>query len=248
MKRLACVVSYDGTNFSGYQVQPNKRTVQLELEKALKKVHKGQKTHVVASGRTDAGVHARGQVIHFDSPYHIPEAQWPKALNACLPDDIRITRAKYVSTDFHARYHTSGKEYRYRVLKSEQVDVFRRNLVTHIPYSLDVEEMRVAAQLIVGTHDFSAFCAANTNVVDKVRTLYAIEIEEYGDELHFILRGNGFLYNMVRIIVGTLLEVGNKKRSVNSVRMALEKCEREYAGKTAPGHGLYLWAVQYDEQ
>ncbi|WP_100374473.1 tRNA pseudouridine(38-40) synthase TruA [Bacillus sp. FJAT-45037] len=247
MKRIACEVSYDGTYFSGYQVQPNQRTVQSELEAALKRVHKGQATPVTGSGRTDAKVHARGQVIHFDSPFDIPEKQWPKALNACLPDDIRIISARSVAPDFHARYHAVGKEYHYRVLRAEAVDVFRRNLVAHVPYSLDVNEMKKAAAHLLGTHDFSAFCAANTNVVDKVRTLYTIEIIEDGDELHFILHGNGFLYNMVRIIVGTLLEVGNQKRAASQVREVLRSKQRELAGKTAPGHGLYLWSVQYEK-
>ncbi|MDV2887213.1 tRNA pseudouridine(38-40) synthase TruA [Alkalihalophilus pseudofirmus] len=247
MNRIACIISYDGTNFSGYQVQPNKRTVQLEIEQALKRVHKGQETSVTASGRTDAGVHAKGQVIHFDSPFRIPEAQWPKALNACLPDDIRVLSARYVQEEFHARYHTTGKEYRYRVLNAQDPDVFRRHHTAHVSYPLDIDKMRQAAGYLVGTYDFSAFCAANTSVIDKVRTLYAVDIKEHEDELHFILRGNGFLYNMVRIIVGTLLEVGYGKRTAESVETALRTCKRNDAGKTAPPEGLYLWSVQYND-
>ncbi|WP_100406023.1 tRNA pseudouridine(38-40) synthase TruA [Bacillus solitudinis] len=245
MKRIACKVSYDGTNYSGYQVQPEKRTVQYELEKALHVLHKGAQIKVVASGRTDATVHARGQVIHFDSPLNIGEHQWPKALNACLPNDIRILEAAIVENEFHARYSVREKEYRYKV-QYKETNVFTRNFQYFVPYFLDISAMREAASYLVGTFDFSSFCAANTDVKDKIRTVKKIDVMHDGNELTFVLVGNGFLYNMVRIIVGTLLEIGAGKRPPSEMKKIRNGMKRELAGKTAPGHGLYLWDVTYD--
>ncbi|MDQ0209299.1 tRNA pseudouridine(38-40) synthase TruA [Alkalicoccobacillus murimartini] len=243
MQRIACLIEYIGTNFAGYQVQPNGRTVQQEIETSLMKLHKGQDIKVSASGRTDAGVHAKGQVIHFDSPLSIPADRWAKALNTLLPRDIRIIASQYVDTDFHARYTTTGKQYRYKVIRRD--DIFMRNRAYYVPHSLDIEAMREACGYMLGTHDFSSFCAANTSVEDKVRTITQCEIAEHDDELNFILAGNGFLYNMVRIAVGTLLEVGSGKRSPSEVAQIISSENRKAAGKTAPAHGLYLWSVTY---
>lgn len=245
MQRIACKVEYIGTSFAGYQVQPNGRTVQEELERALTKLHRGTPVKVVASGRTDAGVHAVGQVIHFDSPMNIPEDRWPKALNPLLPADIRLAASQHVPETFHARFTTTGKQYRYKVVTQE--NVFMRNRATYVPVSLNLEAMREAAQLIIGTYDFSSFCAANTSVRDKVRTVTRCEIIQDGCELEFILEGNGFLYNMVRIAVGTLLEVGTGKRSPADMEGIIAAEDRSAAGKTAPADGLYLWSVMYAE-
>jgi tRNA pseudouridine38-40 synthase len=247
VKRVALWVTYEGTSFSGYQVQPNSRTVQEEIERAVSRIHKGEQIRIHSSGRTDTGVHARGQVVHFDSTLAIPADRWPKALNACLPDDIRVIEASYVASDFHSRYHAVKKEYRYRVLLGQEGDVFRRNVTYHVPYKVSISQMQKAAQTLIGTHDFSSFCAANTSVVDKVRTLFAISIEQEHDELVFKLVGSGFLYNMVRIIVGTLLEIGAEKREVNELAAILSAKDRTIAGKTAPGSGLFLWKVSYAE-
>ncbi|TSB44845.1 tRNA pseudouridine(38-40) synthase TruA [Alkalicoccobacillus porphyridii] len=243
MQRVACRIEYIGTGFSGYQVQPNGRTVQEELEAALKKLHKGQPVHVSASGRTDAGVHAKGQVIHFDSPLTIPSLRWSKAVNPLLPADIRVSASQHVATNFHARYSAVGKQYRYKVTKRE--DIFLRNRASFVPTSLNVTHMRAAAEHILGTHDFSSFCAANTSVVDKVRTVTQCDIVEDDEELTFILAGNGFLYNMVRIAVGTLLEIGAGKRAPEDMQHIIAAEDRGAAGKTAPAHGLYLWSVGY---
>ncbi|MDT8862258.1 tRNA pseudouridine(38-40) synthase TruA [Alkalihalobacillus sp. MEB130] len=246
MQRVALWVTYEGTNFSGYQVQPNSRTVQEEIERALSRIHKGEQIRIHSSGRTDTGVHARGQVVHFDSPLAIPADRWPKALNACLPDDIHILEATYVALDFHSRYHAVKKEYHYRVLLRKEGDVFRRNVTHHVSYPVSVKKMQEAAQALIGTFDFSSFCAANTSVVDKVRTLFALTIEQDRDELVFKLVGNGFLYNMVRIIVGTLLEIGAGKRASEELAAILLAKDRTKAGKTAPGNGLFLWKVSYE--
>lgn len=244
--RVKCIVSYDGTQFSGYQVQPNKRTVQSEIEAVLTKLHKGQSIKIHASGRTDAYVHAVGQVIHFDTTLTIPSEKWPYALNSLLPKDIVILDAEIVPDHFHSRFDARKKEYRYKISTQKMADVFKRNYTYHFPYALDVELMRKACQYLCGTHDFTSFCVAKTEVVDKVRTIYSIDILEEGTDLTFCFTGNGFLYNMVRILMGTLLEIGQSKRSPDQIPLILEGKDRSLSGKTAPGHGLYLWKVYYD--
>lgn len=248
MTRVALWVAYEGTHFSGYQIQPNGRTVQDEMEKALSRIHKGVKVRIHSSGRTDTSVHARGQVVHFDTTLTIPAERWPKALNACLPADIRIMEASIVADDFHSRYHAVKKEYRYRVLLHPDGDVFRRNVTHLVSYELSISKMKKAAEVLIGTYDFSSFCAANTSVVDKVRTLYEVSINYDRDELVFTLVGSGFLYNMVRIIVGTLLEIGAGKRDVEELANILAAKDRTIAGKTAPGSGLFLWKVSYESE
>lgn len=245
MQRYKCTVSYDGTGFFGYQVQPNKRTVQSELEEALLKLHKGKEVKVTASGRTDAGVHAKGQVIHFDTDLRIPDDRWPLALNSLLPDDISILSAEKAEDSFHARFDAAGKEYRYFLYLSKQRDPFSRHYAFQFPYQVDVEQMREAGRLLLGRHDFTSFCSAKTEMEDKVRTIKEITINQEGDMLSFRFIGNGFLYNMVRILVGTLLEIGSGDRNVEEIPELLRKKDRRLAGKTAPAHGLYLWKVFY---
>ncbi|WP_059105467.1 tRNA pseudouridine(38-40) synthase TruA [Shouchella shacheensis] len=246
MARLACKLTYDGTDFAGYQVQPNQRTVQAELEAALRIIHKGVHIPVVASGRTDARVHAAGQVIHFDTSLEIPAEKWPQVLNTRLPEDIGVEEVEEVSEDFHARFHTVSKEYRFYVTTGTKPNVFRRNQAVHIREELDVPAMQTAALALLGTHDFSTFCAANTSVQDKTRTITQIVVQPRGKEIEFAVCGSGFLYNMVRIIVGTLLEVGTGKRKASEMATILASCDRLKAGKTAPPHGLYLWRVSYE--
>jgi tRNA pseudouridine38-40 synthase len=243
--RIKCKLAYDGTNYAGYQVQPNKRTVQGEIEAALAKLHKGQNVRVNASGRTDAGVHAKGQVIHFDTPLSLPEEKWPMALNSSLPNDIVILKAERSSPDFHARYDAVRKEYRYFLQLSKQRDPFLRKYAYQFPYPLDVSMIEEASFQLIGSHDFTSFCSAKTEVEDRVRTLKTLELFEENGLLVFRFVGNGFLYNMVRILVGTLLEVGRGERDPASIKEILNKKDRRFAGKTAPGHGLYLWEVYY---
>ncbi|WP_431028416.1 tRNA pseudouridine(38-40) synthase TruA [Lysinibacillus sp. LZ02] len=247
MRRLKATISYDGTNFAGYQVQPGERTVQLELEKVLSVMHKGEQVKVTASGRTDARVHATGQVIHFDTPLAIPCDKYRKALNVQLPRDIRVHIIEEVASEFHARYSVSGKRYRY-IWNCEAIpSPFRRFYAVETNgVKPDVEAMKEAAQAVIGTHDFSAFCAANTSVIDKVRTVYRVELTWQGEELHMTIEGNGFLYNMVRIIAGTLWEVGIGKRNTENVKEMIASMDRGKAGKTAPAHGLYLEKVFYE--
>ncbi|QCJ40579.1 tRNA pseudouridine(38-40) synthase TruA [Bacillus sp. S3] len=245
MQRYKCIISYDGSGFSGYQVQPNKRTVQLELEAALAKMHKGEPVKVSGSGRTDAGVHAKGQVIHFDSPLAIPVERWEVALNSLLPEDISVLSVTKVDAAFHARFDAIGKEYRYVLHLSSIHDPFQRKYACRYPYPLNLELMRGASKYFLGTHDFTSFCSAKTEVVDKVRTIETIDFHLEGDLLTLRFVGNGFLYNMVRILVGTLLAVGSGEVKPEEIPVILKKKDRRFAGKTAPAQGLYLWEVFY---
>ena len=245
MPKYKCVIAYDGTDFAGYQVQPEKRTIQSEFEAVLAKMHKGTIIKVTASGRTDSGVHAKGQVLHFESPLTFPTENWIKAFSALLPTDIIVLEVDIVPDDFHARFHTTGKEYRYIVARSKLRDPFKRNYAYHYPYPLNVEAMREAISYLIGTHDFTSFCSAKTEVVDKVRTIKEMDFEESDDFMVFRFVGEGFLYNMVRILVGTLLDVGSGKMSPHDMSGILDKKDRSFAGKTAPAQGLYLWKVFY---
>ncbi|ALC83364.1 MULTISPECIES: tRNA pseudouridine(38-40) synthase TruA [Bacillus] len=245
--RIKLILSYDGSRFYGFQVQPNQRTVQEELEKALKVLHKSkEKISVISSGRTDSGVHAVGQCVHFDSPLSIPDHKWPYALNSLLPPDIVVRQAETVDESFHARYGTSWKEYRYFIDTSKHPDVFRRLYSYHYPYPFELKAMQEAGNLLVGTHDFTSFCSPKSGKENKVRTIYKLEWEKTDEGLQMIIVGNGFLYNMVRIIVGTLLAVGSGKISLDHITDIIEAKNRQAAGKKAPAHGLYLWQVNYD--
>lgn len=245
MVRLKCGIAYDGSDFSGYQIQPNSRTVQGALESALARIHKGRMIRVTASGRTDAGVHARGQVIHFDTDLDISPDGWRRAMNGALPEDVSVRWVSYTDPSFHARYDAVKKEYRFRVLNLEAPDVFRRRYTYWYPYRLDVTRMREGARALLGTHDFSSFCASGTDVQNKERTVETLEILADGDEWVFRIVGDGFLYQMIRIIIGTLLEVGNERRHPQDIERILKVKDRRKAGPTVPGNGLILWKVTY---
>ena len=244
MRRIKLTISYDGTNYAGYQVQPNGNTIQAEIEAVLTRMH-GGKVKVVASGRTDARVHALGQVLHFDTSLGMPADRFVKALNAMLPDDILVKNAQEVDASFHARYGAKRKEYRYVVRQED--DPFRRHYAVTVTYPLDVERMRQAIRLLVGTHDFTSFSVTKAEVVDRVRTIYEAELLETEGELIFRFIGSGFLYNQVRIMVGTLLEVGRGKYEPADISRMLAAQDRRVAGITAPPHGLYLWNVNYEK-
>lgn len=246
MTRLKCTLAYDGTNFSGYQVQPGRRTVQGEVEAALASIHKGEKIRITASGRTDAGVHALGQVFHFDTHLRIPVQNWVKAMNRLLPDDLYIFNVEETPANFHARFDVKKKEYRYRLLTRRLPDLFRRHYTYHFPYPLCLESMEEAAGYLKGKHDFTSFCAAGTSVVDKVRTLYDLTVfQEEEDETVIKAIGSGFLYQMVRIIVGTLLDVGIGKIAPADIVKIMEARDRAAASKTAPPQGLTMWKAYY---
>ncbi|API92402.1 tRNA pseudouridine synthase A 1 [Virgibacillus pantothenticus] len=246
MQRLKCTLQYDGSGFSGFQIQPGKRTVQGILENALLKMHKGEPVRIHPSGRTDTGVHAKGQTIHFDSPYSISLYNWKQALNTLLPHDVYVKQVETVPDTFHARYDVVEKEYRYYVYHKEEPDVFKRNYSYFFPYALDLTAMQAACRYLEGTHDFTTFSSAKaTTRGSKQRTLYQVSCEKSRSEIEFIFRGSGFLYNMVRIIVGVLLDIGQGRRKPADIDVLLSKRDRRAVGETVPSQGLYLWRVTY---
>jgi tRNA pseudouridine38-40 synthase len=241
-------LAYDGTNFAGFQVQPHQRTVQGVLEKAVNQMNKTNNyVHVVGSGRTDAGVHALAQVIHFDLVNDIPNQGIVNGLNSMLPLDVQILKAEHVSTAFHARYTTHGKRYLYRVSRSWYVDPFKRFYTGHWKYPLDVALIKVALQDVVGTHDFSSFVASGSQARSHIRTIYSATVQELPaqKEVVFEFYGSGFLYNQVRIMVAVLLEIGGKRRPVHDFLRLYQVKDRTQCRMTAPASGLYLKEVVY---
>ncbi len=248
--RYKMTMAYDGHLFHGFQMQPNQRTVQGEIEKALQKMTKGKRVIVEGSGRTDAGVHALGQVIHFDYPGNvIPADRMILALNSMMPMDIIFKECEIVSEDFHVRYSAKGKWYRYRVSLDRFVNPFKRFYTGHYPYPLEVERMQIAAKDLIGTHNFTSFAASGGQIIDKVRTMYYVNVEkdEKENEIVFDFICSGFLYNMVRILVGALLEIGNGKRPVDDFPRIIAAKNRQEVRETAQASGLYLYHVFYDE-
>lgn len=249
LNKWMAVIAYDGTAYAGFQRQPNQPTVQGELEGVLSRMHK-EHVAVTGSGRTDAGVHARGQVIHFESGLRLTDEAWLKALNAQLPSDIRVLSVRKVPPHFHARYDAKAKEYRYFIMNAPIQDPFYRRYTCHVPIKLDLGRMRQAAQLFVGTHDFTAFSSAQSQVTNKIRTIEQLEVKgdpsvPLGQLVVIRCRGTGFLHHMVRMIAGTLIEVGKGKKSLSDVEMALKGKMRQLAGPVAPACGLFLWEVFY---
>lgn len=248
MVRYKAIIAYDGTNFNGFQKQPNGRTVQEEVEKTLQKMANGKEITVFGSGRTDAGVHAIGQVIHFDYPEERPLERMRFALDTQLPEDIAVRQVEIVSEEFHARYLVKEKTYQFRMDIGKPRSPFRRHYASYYPYPLDLGKIQRALPDLLGTHDFTSFCASGSSIEDKVRTIYEakMEVNETKDELLFTFRGNGFLYKMIRILVGTLLKIGNGRLPEDSIPAIIAKKDRNAAGPTAHPEGLYLYEVKYE--
>lgn len=244
MKNIKLTIQYDGTNYCGWQKQKNCPSIQEEIEKAIFKVT-GEKVNLIGAGRTDKGVHAQGQVANFMTTSSIPADRFKYALNSKLPSDIKIIESQLVDKSFHSRYDALGKKYAYIIFNREILNPLYRNYSYHIPYGLDYEKMKIAAEYFKGTHDFSAFMASNSSVKNTVRTIYDIDLKKDGELIYISIKGNGFLYNMVRIIVGTLVEVGSGKLSPHSIASIIESKNRQKAGHTAPAKGLYLVEVYY---
>lgn len=241
--RIKMTISYDGTNYYGYQHQIGKTTIQDTFEDALEIICK-EKIKTIASGRTDGHVHALGQVLHFDTSIKMKESNWMRALNSLLPLDIRVKEVEFVSDDFHARFSAVKKEYRYYI-KLGEYDLFKNNYSAYYE-KLDVFKMKEAIKAFLGTHDFTSY----SRYVDKkptIRTIYKAEIVESSDMLELIFIGNGFLKYMVRIMVGTLIDVGLGKKEVSDVSKILELKDRTKASKTASPNGLFLYKVYYKE-
>ena len=248
-QRYKCTVQYDGTNYVGYQIQKNGMSVQEQIQNALKTIFKGQQITIEASGRTDSGVHAYGQVIHFNCPHSIEPSNLQKALNSLLPADISMRKIERVSDQFHARYLAKGKKYQYRVDLNKFPDPFKRLYTLHHPYPMNLDHLDAALGKLVGEHDFTSFCSTKSDKEDKVRTVYeaSYKLDETKNELIFTFIGNGFLYNMIRIFIGTCLQIADGMKPPEEIDRLLLVKDRNEAGPTASGKGLYLVEVYYDE-
>ena len=246
MRRIRLIVSYDGTNYVGWQVQPNGVSVQALLEKALFELT-GEQIRVEGSGRTDSGVHAKAQVAHFDTEARMAADKFAIAMNMHLPPDIRVLFSEECDPTFHARFSAKRKVYSYTVQLGPHADVFLRTTSLHLHYIPDVEAMQKAAAAVIGTHDFNAFKCADSSMENTVRTITRSEWNRNGNLLVYTVEGNGFLYNMVRILVGTMLEIGSGKRPVSDIENAIETGSRTSAGATAPARGLRLERVIYPD-
>ena len=244
MKRIKLTIAYDGTNYCGWQIQPNGITIEEVLNKTLTKLT-GENIQVIGASRTDSGVHALGNVAVFDTETTIPAEKIAMALNQRLPEDIVIVQSEEVDADFHPRYCDCSKTYEYHIINT-RIPVPTQRLTNYfVSYTLNLEHMRQAASYLVGEHDFVSFCNVRTDVENTVRTITALDILTEGNHITIRITGDGFLYNMVRIIVGTLIRVGRGFYEPEKVKEILEAKDRKAAGVTAPAHGLMLVGIDY---
>ena len=246
MRNIKITIEYDGKDFNGWQKQPNKLNIQGEIERAIENIT-GEKVELIASGRTDAGVHAMGQVANFKTSSNISIEKIPIAINSQVKNSIRIQKAEEVDEKFHSRYNCKKKTYRYVIDNSKYGSAIYRNISYHIPMKLNVNEMKKAIKYFEGEHDFKAFKSSGTSSKSSVRTIYSTNIVTEGTSIGIDLTGNGFLYNMVRIIVGTLVDVGLGKIKADDIPKIIESKDRTKAGKTLPPQGLMLLSVEYDK-
>ena len=244
MQRIKMILEYDGSNYHGFQRQINAHTIQAELENAIYNVC-GEPVTITAAGRTDAGVHALGQVIAFNTLSSIPTARWPLALNSKLPEDIRILVSQAVAADFHPQYWAHKKSYTYLIYRQKQGASFYRKYSLLNNDELCIEEMQRACSMLEGRHNFRSFCASGSSVKSWERTVIACNMQQQGGFLRLNIEADGFLYNMVRIIMGTLLEIGRKRLSADRLFDILESHDRALAGPTVAPQGLYLRSVDY---
>ena len=249
MTRYKALISYDGHDFAGFQRQPHARSVQEEIEKILTRINKGQPIVIHGAGRTDSGVHALGQVIHFDLPSARDEEKLRFALDTQTPEDIDVISVEEVTEDFHARYQPHSKTYEFLVDIGRPKNPMMRHYATHYPYPLEISLMEQAIKALEGTHDFTGFTASGTSVENKVRTITkaSMTFDAQRNFLVFTFSGNGFLYKQIRNMVGTLLKIGNKRMPVNQIERILEEKDRQLAGPTAAPNGLYLKEIIYEE-
>ena len=245
MRNIKLTIEYDGKDFNGWQKQPNKLNIQGTIEQAIKCIT-GEDVELNASGRTDAGVHAIGQVANFKTDSKIPIEKFAIAINSRLKKSIVIKKAEEVDERFHSRLSCKKKTYRYIINNSEEGSAIYRNLETHIPQKLDVSKMEQAVKYFEGEHDFKAFKASGTSSKSSVRTIYEAKVYQKDEKIFIELTGNGFLYNMVRIIAGTLVDVGMGKIEPEEIIQIINEGKRENAGKTLPPNGLYLLKVMYE--
>ena len=246
MKRVRMVLAYDGTNYCGWQLQPNGITIEEVLNQALSELLR-EPVAVIGASRTDSGVHAEGAVAVFDTENRMPADKICFALNQRLPEDIRVLQSDEVPLTWHPRKQNCVKTYEYRIL-NRKISMPTRRLYSHFCYfDMDVEKMQQAAEYLLGEHDFKSFCGAGAQVKTTVRTIYDFQIKKEDDEICMRITGSGFLYNMVRILAGTLIEVGSGARKPEDMLEIIEAKDRKKAGATAPARGLTLIKIQYEE-
>lgn len=243
-KRVRLTVAYDGTNYHGWQIQKNGITIESELNRCLTALLQ-EPIEVIGASRTDSGVHALGNVAVFDTVSRMPAEKISYALNQRLPEDIRIQRSEEVAPDWHPRHCESRKTYEYRIYRAEFPMPVKRFYSYFTYHELEVDKMKAAASYLEGEHDFKSFCQTGAQVESTVRTIYSVEVEEQGADLVIRVCGNGFLYNMVRIIAGTLLEVGQGRIQPEDISKILAAKDRAVAGPTAPAHGLMLMKYEF---
>lgn len=244
MENIQIIISYRGTSYCGWQVQPNGVTIQEVLVRAIKELT-GESVNLIGSGRTDAGVHALGQSANFLTAATIPPELWCRALNTRLPADIRVISSRVCQPDFHSRYQAQGKSYLYKILASPVASPFMADLAFHVTRTLDWAAIEEAAANFLGEHDFRAFMASGSSIKTTVRTISEISFSNHDDLWEMTFTGNGFLYNMVRIMAGTLYEVGYGRLKPQDIKKIIAAKDRAKAGITAPAHGLYLKEVFY---
>ncbi len=244
MKNIKIEMAYDGTNYHGFQTQKNATTIQETIEKALSEFLK-EKITVYGCGRTDAGVHAKNYVFNFRTNSTVPPEKFPLAMKSYLPNDIVFKKGSYADEDFHSRYCVKKKTYVYRIYNSNIQDPFERNYSYFYPQELNLDKMENACKIIEGKHDFKAFMASGGQVKTTVRTIYDLHIEKLENIISIFACADGFLYNMVRIIAGTLIDIGNGKISEKDIENALLKNERTLLGVTVPPQGLFMYNVEY---
>lgn len=245
VRNIKLTISYDGTNYHGWQTQLNKPTIQETIENAIETIIKIP-VPLIGSGRTDKGVHALAQIANFKADTNIPEDKIKIALNANLPDDIRIINSKDVHLDFHSRFDSHNKTYFYQIYNDRVSSPFYNNYACFEPSKIDVDKMYEASKLLIGKHDFKGFMAAGSNVKTTERTIFDIKLTKKCNVIRLYINGNGFLYNMVRIIAGTLIDIGKGKKDASCIEYALRSGDRTVLGKTAPPEGLFLKEVNYN--
>lgn len=246
MRNIKLTIEYDGKDFNGWQKQPNKLNIQGEIERAIYNITK-EEVDLIGSGRTDAGVHAWNQIANFKTNSNISIEKMAIAINSQLKNSIVVKKAEEMDERFHSRYNAKRKTYRYVINNTEYGSAIYRNLEYHFPIKLNVEKMQEAAKYFEGEHDFKAFKSSGTSGKNSVRTIYKAEVKTDGERILIELTGNGFLYNMVRIISGTLLDVGLGKIEPSEIEDIINSKDRTKAGKTLPAHGLYLVKVNYEK-
>lgn len=244
--RVMLTVAYEGTNYCGWQVQPNGITIEQVLNETLSELL-GEEITVTGASRTDSGVHSLGNVAVFDTKTRMPAEKISYALNQRLPEDIVVRGSREVPADFHPRFSKSEKTYEYRILNTRFNQPLLRKTTYFYHYPLDVAAMQQAAAVLVGEHDFTSFSSVHAQTNTFVRTIYALDVTKEGDVITIRVRGNGFLYNMVRIIAGTLIQVGAGVRPAEEMQSILEGCDRSLAGPTAPPEGLTMIGISYEK-